>query len=279
MTNKTTTKTINKLDFNFEHYSKLSKSVALVFQDASKYDRYSFISERGSIMLFSSPMVVSKIVNPYKCYPTSKRISLMDYVSPPPQVNVFDVIQRRRTRRNYQEYSISLSELYLLLYYTYGITGRSKIEGQEGFWYFRTVPSGGGLYPLEIYVYMNNSSLPKGLYHYRPDLNALEEINNDDNLNEYVKLLAVDNVDIATSSCLVFITSVFQRTMLKYGERGYRFILHEVGHTTQNLSLVSESLNLASCILGGYLDDDINELLGINGVTETIQNVIVIGKQ
>lgn len=54
-------------------------------------------------------------------------------------------------------------------------------------------------------------------------------------------------------SCLMFITSVFQRNMLKYGERGYRFLLQEVGVVQQNISLICEHLDLSSCIffLGG----------------------------
>ena len=71
---------------------------------------------------------------------------------------------------------------------------------------------------------------------------------------------------------------MFQRQMIKYGERGYRFILQEVGAVIQNLSLVSEEMDLSSCVIGGYLDDEINKCLGIDTPMETIQGVVVIGK-
>ncbi|MDR1200160.1 MAG: nitroreductase family protein [Tannerellaceae bacterium] len=122
-----------------------------------------------------------------------------------------------------------------LLYYGYGITGKSDLKRQDGYWYFRTVP------------------------------------------NILKKNLAADNIQLEDSSCIVFITSVFLRTMLKYGERGYRFILQEIGFVGQNISLVSEALGLSSCMLGGFLDDEINSFLEIDGPSETIQNIIVIG--
>lgn len=55
-------------------------------------------------------------------------------------------------------------------------------------------------------------------------------------------------------------------------------MMMEAGMVGLSLSLLSESLNLKSCMLGGYLDDKLNELLGIDGVYETVNNIIVIGK-
>jgi ABC-type multidrug transport system fused ATPase/permease subunit len=65
--------------------------------------------------------------------------------------------------------------------------------------------------------------------------------------------------------------------LVKYGDRGYRFILQEVGFLTQNISLLTESLGLNSCILGSYIDENINRILTADGTFETIQNVSVQG--
>ena len=70
---------------------------------------------------------------------------------------------------------------------------------------------------------------------------------------------------------------MFERTMLKYGERGYRFILLEVGFVSMNISLVCEALGLGSCMVGGYLDDELHRFLGIDGASEAVMNVMVIG--
>ena len=97
---------------------------------------------------------------------------------------------------------------------------------------------------------------------------------------EYLRenLVAEPFVDLQHCSCVFFITSFFERVLIKYGDRGYRFILQEVGFLTQNISLLAEFLELGSCVLGSYVDDNINQILSADGTFETVQNVIVIGK-
>lgn len=277
-TNKSNKKTINSQDLNFEGWWKLNKSVALTFQENSKYDKFSFRKEKNSIIAFAQPHIVKKIINPYKCYPNSPIVDLNEYNDIEYNNNIFNIIKKRRSSRNFTPYSISISELHSILHYSYGITGYKKIDTIGENWNYRSVPSGGGLFPLELYIYINNSALPKGIYHFRADNNSLEIIDNKELIQELSNSISADNINLSECSCLVFVTSIFQRTMLKYGERGYRFILQEVGFVGQNISLISEALNLKSCMLGGFIDDDINEILNINGVTETIQSIIVIGK-
>ena len=172
-----------------------------------------------------------------------------------------------------------MNELYYILHYCYGITAQKTINGTEGLWSYRSVPSGGALYPLEIYLYMNNSVLNKGMYHYRPDLNALEIIDDKDYIQEVRdNMVAEPYINILSSSCIIFISSVSERALLKYGERGYKFILQEVGFVCQNISLTCTAINLASCMVGSFVDDRINEFIRADGTLETIQGIIIIGK-
>lgn len=62
-----------------------------------------------------------------------------------------------------------------------------------------------------------------------------------------------------------------ERKLIKYGDRGYRFLMQESGFVAQTISLLAESINLSSCMLGGYNDDKVNEFIGIDGVFETIK--------
>ena len=73
-------------------------------------------------------------------------------------------------------------------------------------------------------------------------------------------------------------TSQFERTQMKYGERGYRYILLEAGHIGQNICLVSETLGLKCCALGGTMDKNLEELLDIDGETESVVYGFAIGK-
>lgn len=51
------------------------------------------------------------------------------------------------------------------------------------------------------------------------------------------------------------------------------------GFVAQTISLLAEALDLGSCMLGGYNDDKVNDFLGVDGVFETINNVLVVGKK
>lgn len=269
---------IQEIDCSLTNNQLLDNSPALMFQEKSKYDKFSFIQERGRIALFHNPFVIERAVQPYKTYPSKKTIPLC-LVKRKATNPMLKIIEERRSKRKFKGYSISTNELYLILHYSYGITGEASIiDNPDKIWHYRAVPSGGALYPLELYIYLNKSSIAKGIYHYRPDNDTIELIDEGDYLNKISQFIAAGNVDIENSSCIVFITSMIQRHMIKYGERGYRFLLQEVGAVSQNVSLVCQSIGLASCILGGYIDDDINALIGLHAPMETIQGIIAIGK-
>jgi SagB-type dehydrogenase family enzyme len=69
-------------------------------------------------------------------------------------------------------------------------------------------------------------------------------------------------------SAVVIITGIQKRSALKYGERSYRFLLLEAGHVGQNLCLSACALDLGGVVLGGFMDDDVNQVIGVDGVSE-----------
>ncbi len=77
---------------------------------------------------------------------------------------------------------------------------------------------------------------------------------------------------------MIITTGLYERLKIKYGDRAYRFMLHESGFVAQNMSLIFHALGLGSCMVGGYLDERINELLNLDGVFETVQNILIFGK-
>ena len=67
--------------------------------------------------------------------------------------------------------------------------------------------------------------------------------------------------------CFV-LSALFQRTRWKYRERSYRYVLLEAGHIAQNLYLAAVSMGLGTCAVGAFRDDQLNDLLGLDGVDE-----------
>ena len=81
------------------------------------------------------------------------------------------------------------------------------------------------------------------------------------------------------SSAIVFITALFERTTFKYGSRGYRFALLEAGHVAQNLDLAAAGLGLATLNVGGFVDRQIDDLLGLDGLLHSTIYICAIGAE
>lgn len=133
---------------------------------------------------------------------------------------------------------------------------------------------------LEMYVVALHCSMSSGLYHYQVRDNALECLRQGDCTQLLLeKIQAEPYVDLVSSSVVLFITGCVERQMIKYGERAYRFMQNEVGSVTRMVTLIAEALELGSCILGGYNDDGLNDFLQVDGVFESVQSVMVVGKE
>lgn len=143
---------------------------------------------------------------------------------------------------------------------------------------FRTVPSAGGLYPIEVYPVINNvENIEKGIFHYNIPKHSLELLKDGDFRSEVAKGCLDQN--IAYMSAVNFIwTATTERSKWKYLQRCYRYIYMDVGHIGQNFYLIAEALGLGACTIGAIYDDELNELLDIDGINETTIYVGVIGK-
>ncbi len=281
---RTYKKVFDKADITAYGEKNISESTALLYHENSKLTQYTSRQMGEDVSAFNNGFFSTRASQPYKHYPGNKLIQLKDYedIHNDNVNDIYEIIKKRRSVRAYDNtYKISLNELYRICYYTYGISHKAPLNNTEsgGSWSFRNVPSGGGLFPLELYLVVLNGDITKGLYHYRPDINGLEFLKQGEYQEELCKIITAEPyVDLKSASAILLVTSIFERTMIKYKDRGYRFILMEVGFTSQNASLICEALGLGSCMIGGYLDDKVNDFLGVDGTFETIQNVIVIGK-
>ncbi|MCZ6801232.1 MAG: SagB/ThcOx family dehydrogenase [Nitrospirae bacterium] len=187
-----------------------------------------------------------------------------------------DTIVKRSSALSFETTPISLNQLAVLLYHSYGVT-RDNTENSMPR-PFRTVPSAGAMYPLEIFFHTAHvQGIPPGLYHYNPSKNCLRLLREGEE-TEKLSSGFINPVLCESSSIQIFLTAMFERTTWKYGERGYRFVYLEAGHVAQNLNLVATSLGLGCLNVGGFFDRDIDKYLGIDGVTHSTIYVALIGK-
>jgi SagB-type dehydrogenase family enzyme len=192
------------------------------------------------------------------------------------ELPVTHAILNRITARDIAAAPMPLDQLAILLHAAYGIT-RSN-EDAPFPRPFRTVPSGGALYPLELYVHTAYvEGLTAGLYHFNPRERALRLLQRGDGARQIGEALV--QPQLATSvSAMVFVTAIFERSVFKYGNRGYRFVLLEAGHVAQNINIVSTALGLGCVNIGGFFDRDIDRLLGLDGVCHSTVYMVGIGR-
>jgi SagB-type dehydrogenase family enzyme len=260
-----------------------SESPGLIYHENSKLHPLSLRMLGMSIDNFETPHFTQRAIQPYKVYPGATLFSMDAYrQTDNPTADLLTTIVNRRSVRCFEPGPATLKQLFYLLHYAYGITNATPMEQpKDGAWAMRVVPSAGGLFPLEVYVLLLDAGeLPGGLYHYRPDVNGLELIKAG-NFRELMrqKIQAEPYVDLTNAAGVVFVTSLFERIMTKYRERGYRFLLKEVGALSQQMNLMAEAINLGMCWIGSYLDDELHEFIGVDGLTECVQNVMVYGKK
>ena len=214
----------NAIDGSMYGEKNINNHLGLLYHENSKLTRLTSIQQGRKIGGFNNAYVTERSVQPYKMYPGKTIVKLDNSEDPPVNNDFSSILKNRRSGREYdKDYKISLNELSHILYNSYGVSYKEKIlnfdlNGHVG---FRNLPSAGGLYPLEIYVVMLNGHISSGLYHYRPDINSLEIISERDYTEKMADLITAEPyVQIRNASCIVLITAVVERSIIKYGERG-----------------------------------------------------------
>lgn len=184
-------------------------------------------------------------------------------------VSVEQSMLLRRSIRSYPNEPLTLQEVSQLLWAAQGITdtlGR------------RTAPSAGALYPLEIYVVAGNvQDLSSGVYKYKPGLHRLEKVMDGDVRTE-LSAASLGQASVRQGAVAFVITAVYERTTIKYGDRGIRYVHLEAGHAAQNLCLQATAMDLGTVTVGAFSDEQVAEVLNLPEDEQPLY-VIPVGKK
>jgi len=184
-------------------------------------------------------------------------------------VSVEQTLLRRRSIRNYADTPVSINEVAQLLWAAQGITADR---------HFRTAPSAGALYPLEIYLVSGNViDLPAGIYKYRPHGHEFILMNAGDHRHD-LQRAALNQGAIGRAAADIVICAVFERVTGKYDERGIRYVFMEVGHAAQNIALQATALGLGTVPIGAFDDRRVARVLKAEK-NEQVIYIIPVGKQ
>ncbi|MFH1438410.1 MAG: SagB/ThcOx family dehydrogenase [Pseudomonadota bacterium] len=205
----------------------------------------------------------------YKTYKKAKVVKLPKAADG--AMTVEQAIDKRRSVRAYTKEAMTMAELSRLLHAAQGIT--ASADGHD----LRAAPSGGALYPIEIYPVVNNvEGLDSGIYHYRVPDHALELVKAGD-FSGAIEKAGLGQGMLGDADVTIVMSAVFDRSRCKYGERGLRYIYMEAGHISQNIWLQAVALGMGSAVAGAFFDDKANKLLGLDGKDEAVLYMQAVG--
>jgi SagB-type dehydrogenase family enzyme len=186
---------------------------------------------------------------------------------------LWEALEKRRSIRDYRPEPLSLEVLSDLLWATQGIT-----EKAFGPWY-RTAPSAGALHPIDTYLVVNRvEGLEPGIYFFEVVEFSLV-LKRAGDFGDPLAQAAL-NQDMARTAAVVFVwVAVIQRSRQKYRQRAYRYIYLDCGHIAQNLYLAATALDLGCCGVAAIFDDEVNDLVGVDGQEETAIYLAMVGKK
>ncbi|WP_406661628.1 SagB/ThcOx family dehydrogenase [Methanolobus sp. ZRKC3] len=169
-------------------------------------------------------------------------------------VSIEEALVMRRSERSYSDRQLSLEDVSQLLWAAQGVTSSMG---------FRTAPSAGALYPLEIYLVAGNvRGLDPGVYRYVPEGHSLVLTAEGDRRKELSEV-SLSQPQIKNAAADIVIAAEYSRTMIKYGDRGIRYAHIEVGFAAQNVYLQAIPLGIGTCAVGAFYDDDVADDIGL----------------
>ena len=162
-----------------------------------------------------------------------------------------------------------------VLYSSAGVTKKKTYPG-GGEVLFRAAASTGALFQTEVYVAVGAvDGLDAGLYHFCPGDFALRRLRTGD-VRRALADAAADDM-IAERAVTIVLTAIYWRNTWKYQARGFRHLFWDSGTMLANLDAVSRALGLAPMTSTGFVDDDVNRLLGLDADHEAALELVAIG--
>jgi len=174
------------------------------------------------------------------------------------------------------EKSVDLARLASILYYSSGVTKHKTYPGGE--LYFRAAACAGALYPTEVYLVCGDlDGLEAGVYHFNPGDFALRRLRRGD-FRWALARASGGEPNIASAPVTLVFTAISWRSTWKYRDRAYRYHFWDNGMIAANALAMSEAHELPARIVMGFVETDVNKLIGIDGREELALSLLALGR-
>ena len=229
------------------------------YQDITSYDR---------MHMPRHTMDWSNVPRQTKAYPVLPTVALEPRAGMTGR-SFWQVMQE--TEGAFRDATLDIQSLSAVLGLAYGYTARQRLGGQE--YLYRSVPSAGALYPVEIYVSgAGVSGLPPGLFHYNIHDFTLQQLRDEHESTRIAETLAIQESE---NSWISFILSgLFFRSSWKYRERAFRYVLLDTGHLVENLASTLAFAELPCSVRYDFVDERLCSLVGLDRIKEACFAVV-----
>ncbi|HSE37515.1 MAG TPA: SagB/ThcOx family dehydrogenase [Blastocatellia bacterium] len=244
-------------------------------RDTESAQRYHDLTKHSYWSIRSSPHYLdwANRPSPFKIYPGLEPIPLpramVQTLAPSLEVVASTGVQFAG------EKSPDLERLASILYYSAGVTKHKTYPGGE--LYFRAAACAGALYPTEVYVVCGDiEGLTAGVYHFNPGDFALRQLRGGDCRGVLARASGEEHSVVSAPVTLVF-TSISWRSTWKYRDRAYRYHFWDNGMIAANALAMSAAHELPARIVMGFVEADLNKLIGIDGEQELALSLLALG--
>jgi SagB-type dehydrogenase family enzyme len=171
--------------------------------------------------------------------------------------------------------ALDLDRLGAILFFSAGVMRVKTYPGGAQV-HFRAAPSTGALYQTEVYVVAGAvEGLAAGIYHFNPGDFSLRQLRAGD-WRGALALAAADDA-VAAQPASVVLSAIYWRNTWKYEARGYRHLFWDSGTMLAQLLAVARALELPARLVTGFVDAQVNGLLGLDAAREGALVIAPIG--
>jgi SagB-type dehydrogenase family enzyme len=189
--------------------------------------------------------------------------------------DLFELIERRQSRREYSDKPITLQELSFLLWATQGV----KRIVRDGFATLRTVPSGGSRHAFETYLAANRvDGLEPGIYRYLALEHKLIRVSSPPDLPAQLGKACFGQDFAGTAAAVFFWSCIPYRCEWRYAVAAHKTLAQDSGHVCQNLYIACEALGLGTVAIGSYHQETADALCGLDGTDEFVIYAAPVGR-
>ncbi len=218
---------------------ELRESIAQHYHERTKYDPETIAAKSQGLEWDKQPV-------PFKEYKIGTTYDLKPYLKSEPQAVADDSAWQWR-------------RLSQLLFCSYGLTAR--VATMMAPMYLRAAPSAGGLYPAEVYLISRGTPLlPGGLYNYQPQTHSLINFWESEAW-QTLQTACFWHPVLDSTQLAIVTTAVFYRSAWRYKARAYRRIFLDTGHLLGNIELACALNDYRPHLIGGFVDEAVNQLL------------------